>query len=93
MSRKPRTRAERQAAEYTARIKFERGVQHLDSWDAAWRFAMQGPRSGEPAGSCYTNLAYFMRFGSSPDGADSAQQAIYEELVKRLGRLTPRGDA
>ena len=70
---------------------FQRGAADVASWDEAWEFGAQGPKSGTPGSSFYTNLCYFLRYGSVPLGADGAQLAIYEALVARLGKPKPRG--
>jgi hypothetical protein len=79
----------------TARWKewksFQQGVALVTSWDQAWEFGVQGPKSGTPGSSFYTNLCYFMRYGSVPLGADDPQVAIYDALVARLGKPPPRG--
>jgi hypothetical protein len=71
---------------------FQHGVALVTSWTEAWDFAVQGPKSGTPGSSFYTNLCYFVRYSSVPLGADGAQVAIYNALVARLGKPTPRGD-
>jgi hypothetical protein len=79
-------------ARWTEWKRFQRGVALLESWAQAWDFGEQGPKSGTPGSSFYTNLCFFLRHSSIPLGADDAQIAIYEGLVTRLGRPTPRGD-
>jgi hypothetical protein len=71
---------------------FQRGVLLVTSWDEAWDFGVQGPKSGAPGSSFYTNLCYFVRHNSVPLGADDPQVAIYNALVARLGKPTPRID-
>jgi hypothetical protein len=88
--RKPRTRAERDEAKYKARELFFRRATRLKSWDEAWDFAYRGPQAIHEGGPLYTNLVYFMR-GGTPFGADDEQVSLYNELVKRLGPLAPRG--
>jgi hypothetical protein len=68
---------------------FQVGVARVTSWSEAWDFGAQGPKSGTPGSSFYTNLCYFMRYGSVPLGADGAQLAIYDSLVARLGKPAP----
>lgn len=86
-----RRREAREAAEYKATEAFRRGVKLVQSWDDAWNFAKSGPKSHP----YYTNLCFFMRWGYPPDGPperEAAEQiAIYDALVARLGKLTPRG--
>jgi hypothetical protein len=69
---------------------FQRGVVLVTSWDQALDFGAHGPKSGTPGSSFYTNLCYFVRYNSVPLGADAAQVAIYDTLVSRLGKPTPR---
>jgi hypothetical protein len=69
---------------------FQLGVAQVTTWGEALAFGAQGPRSGSPGSSFYTNLCYFVRYASVPLGADGAQVAIYEALVARLGKPTPR---
>jgi hypothetical protein len=68
---------------------FQHGVVAVTSWTEAWEFAAQGPKSGIPGSSFYTNLCYFVRHNSVPLGADGPQVAIYDALVARLGKPTP----
>ena len=65
---------------------FQMGAAHLSSWVQAWEFGARGPKPGTPGSSFYTNLCYFMRYESIPLGADTAQKAIYDALVARLGK-------
>lgn len=67
---------------------FQRKVTQLSSWVEAWDLGTQGPKTGSPGSSFYTNLRYFMRYHSIPLGADAAQVAIYSALVTRLGEPT-----
>ena len=69
---------------------FQLGVTRVTSWSEAWDFGAQGPKSGTPGSSFYTNLCYFVRYASVPLGADDAQLAIYDTLVARLGKPAPR---
>jgi hypothetical protein len=65
---------------------FQRGAALLSNWIEAREFGGAGPKAGAPGSSFYTNLLYFVRYDSVPLGADSAQVAIYDALVSRLGR-------
>ena len=82
-------REAREAAEYKATEAFRKGVKRVQSWEEAWKFALGGPKSHP----YYTNLCFFIRWGYPPfPVANSAEQiAIYDALVARLGKLTPRG--
>jgi hypothetical protein len=71
---------------------FQHGVSVVANWTEALDFGAQGPKSGTPGSSFYTNLCYFVRYGSIPLGADGAQVAIYNALVARLGKPPPRAD-
>jgi hypothetical protein len=65
---------------------FQCGVALVSSWVEARSFGAQGPKTGTPGSSFYTNLLYFVRYDSVPLGADGPQVAIYEALVSKLGR-------
>jgi hypothetical protein len=65
---------------------FQHGASRVSSWVEARSLGSQGPKTGTPGSSFYTNLLYFARYDSVPLGADGAQVAIYEALVTRLGR-------
>lgn len=69
---------------------FKDGVALVSSWVEARTFGAQGPRTGTPGSSFYTNLLYFVHYDSIPLGADAPQIAIYRALVAKLGRPPPR---
>jgi hypothetical protein len=71
--------------------RFQSGVALVSNWTEAWDFGAQGPKSGTPGSSFYTNLCYFVRYSSTPLGADEAQLAIYKALVAKLGKPMPHG--
>jgi hypothetical protein len=76
------------AARWKEWKSFQLGVAQVTTWSEALAFGSQGPKSGTPGSSFYTNLSYFVRYGSVPLGADGAQLAIYDALVARLGKPT-----
>lgn len=92
MARTPRTRAEKDAARERAWKVFATRFEHLPSWDDVWSIAYAATTARDRGGAYYTNLVYFMRYGSPPDGADAAQIAIYDALTARLGKVKPRGE-
>jgi hypothetical protein len=65
---------------------FQSGVALVSSWVEARSFGAHGPKTGTPGSSFYTNLLFFVRYDSLPLGADTAQVAIYQALVNKLGR-------
>jgi len=76
------------AARWKAWKSFQRGASLVSSWVEAWDLGGQGPKTGAPGSSFFSNLRYFVRYDSVPLGADAAQVAIYHALVARLGRPT-----
>ncbi len=84
MGRRPRTRAELADAESRAWEEFNRKLNLIGDFDQARGFGNSGPRSWLPGGQYYTNLMYFLNFGSIPDGASEEACALYRELSARI---------
>jgi hypothetical protein len=83
-----RTAAERRQAEFYAEVReeeyFKSTILSLSSIEEAWDFTESGPRSGEPGGTLYTNLGYYLRYGMSPDRARPWEKELHAELGKKL---------
>lgn len=83
-----KTAAERRQAEFYAEIRaeeyFKRSIRSLSDFKEAWDFAQSGPRSGEPGGSLYTNLGYYLYNHQSPDAARAWEQELHAELGKKI---------
>ncbi|MCY1083558.1 hypothetical protein [Archangium lansingense] len=56
----------------------------MSSFKEAWKFTQSGPHSGEPGGTLYTNLGYYLNYGLSPDGARQWEKALHTELGEKL---------
>jgi hypothetical protein len=85
-----RKRSEReQLLEMRATADFERSLARISTAQEAQDLALTPMKQRAPGYRLYSNLAYFLRFGSLPQGASDAELEQLSALAERLRRDNP----